>query len=73
MDIALGLGLIGNITSKESRKEPIITDKIKNTSQFYNNIYSSNQINKIKKKVFKKINKEVEIYVKINKRIINDN
>ena len=30
MDIALGLGLIGNITSKETKKEPVITDKIRN-------------------------------------------
>ena len=73
MDIALGLGLIGDITSKESKKEPTITDKIKNMPQFYDQTYSTNQINISRKKVFQNFNKDFENSLTPKSMIINDN
>ena len=73
MDIALGLGLIGNITSKETKKEPVITDEIRNMPQFYDSTYTTNQININREKVFKEFNKDFENSLNPESRIINDN
>jgi len=73
MDIGLGLGLLGNITSKEKKKEPIITDKIKNTPQYSDSIYNNIQINNNRQKIYKDFNKNFKNSLKPKSFIINDN